>query len=1075
MPSEKRHSWFKKLQSFKTDYAPCTITQYVSERSGMQVVVADRQGPKVNGYFTLATEILDDSGAPHTLEHLIFLGSKSYPYKGLLDKLSSRAYSGTNAWTATDHTAYTLETAGWEGFSQILPLYLEHVLLPTLTDEGVVTEVWHIDGEGNDAGVVYSEMQSVENNGPEIMDIKARRLLYNKKIGFRYETGGMPGALRVLTADRIREFHKEMYQPRNLCVVIVGETDHSDLLQKLDDFEDSIASDVPALNTPFKRQVKYPYPFTPARGILTHHRPWMESEQPEALTETIVTTAEFPDDDESIGEILVGFFGPNCVDLINTSALNVVLTYLCGSSVSVLENIMVEKEELASSVSHWWDSRPNSVIWLQPTGVAADKLESVEKRLFEILKEVVSKPLDMGYMSECIKREKRQVKYHAENSESFFSTNIITDYLFGKRDGSTLRDLETLHEYTALEKWTGQEWRSFIRKWFIDAHHISILGKPSIKLAEKAKKTEEERVAKRKEELGKEGLEKLAKKLKDAQEKNDQPIPAEVLDRFEVPGTESIHFIESDTARSGKAKAVGPGTGTAQGIIDAAAVSKLPLFIQFEDVPTNFVHITIHLGTSKVPVELKPLMPIFSDNFFNTHIMRDGKLVNFEQVVMELERDSVGYGLGSARLLGDPEGIAIQFQIEPDKYAAAVEWIRTMMFDSVFDPQRLKAAVSKALADIPEAKRNGQGMAAEIDAAIHLDRSSVTVAKRILVRAVYLKRLKKLLNSDPEKVVSWFNTIRTSLFTFENLRFLVAARISTLPDPIATWDPLAAALGSEAKEMIPVPALSALLNDEGRAPGSVGATIVPLASLDGSFSVSTAAGLSSYADPRLAAVMVAISYLEQVEGPLWVAVRGAGYAYGTHFSRGVDAGVLCYRVYRSPDAAKAIAASREAIRRIAEGDVAIDKHLLEGSVSQIVVTFADEQSTMPSAAQQNYVQGIVRGLPRDWSKTVLRRVRAVTEEQIRAVMTEIILPCFAPGKSNVTITCAKIMTENMEASIKAMGYKVQTRELSDFHDDYGLEAPEGDDDEEDDEDDDEEDDEDEDDDDDDDDDESEED
>ncbi|EGX89648.1 zinc metalloprotease, putative [Cordyceps militaris CM01] len=1036
MPSEKRQSGFRKLQSFKTDYAPCTITQYVSERSGMQVVVADRQGPKVNGYFTLATEILDDSGAPHTLEHLIFLGSKSYPYKGLLDKLSSRAYSGTNAWTATDHTAYTLETAGWEGFSQILPLYLEHVLLPTLTDEGVVTEVWHIDGEGNDAGVVYSEMQSVENNGPEIMDLKARRLLYNKNIGFRYETGGMPGALRVLTADRIREFHKEMYQPRNLCVVIVGEADHDDLLQKLNDFEESIISDIPALNTPFKR-------------------PWVDSEQPEGLTETIVTTAEFPDDDESTGEILVGFFGPNCVDLIATSALNIVLTYLCGSSVSVLENIMVEKEELASSVSHWWDSRPNSVIWLQPTGVEADKLESVEKRLFEILKDVAAKPLDMDYMSECIKREKRQVKYHAENSESFFSTNIITDYLFGKRDGSTLRDLESLHEYAALEKWTDQNWRDFISKWFIDAHHVSILGKPSSKLAEKAKKAEEERVAKRKADLGKEGLENLAKKLKDAQEKNDQPIPPEVLDQFDVPGTESIHFIESDTARAGKAKAIGLGTGATQGAIDAAQASKLPLFIQFEDVPTNFVHITIHLGTSKVPVELKPLMPIFSDNFFNTHIMRDDKLVNFEQVVMELERDSVGYGIGSARLLGDPEGLVIQFQIEPDKYAAAVEWIRTMMFNSVFDPQRLKAAVSKALADIPESKRNGQGMAAEIDAAIHLDHSSVTVAKRILVRAVYLKRLKKLLKSDPAKVVSWFNTIRASLFTFENLRFLVAARISMLPEPVATWDKLASALGSEVKDMIPVPALSALLNDEGRAPGSVGTTIVPMASLDGSFSVSTAVGLSSYADPRLAAVMVAISYLEQVEGPLWVAVRGAGYAYGTHFSRSIDAGVLCYRVYRSPDAAKAIAASREAIRKIADGDVPIDKHLLEGSVSQIVVTFADEQSTMPSAAQQNYVQGVVRGLPKDWSKEILRRVRAVTEEEIRAAMTDIILPCFAPGKSNVTITCAKIMTENMETSMKAMGYKVQTRELSDFHDDYGLEAPEGEDEDDDDEDDDE--------------------
>lgn len=246
---------FRKIQSFKTDYAPCTITQYVSERSGMQVVVADRKGPKVNGYFTLATEIFDDSGAPHTLEHLVFMGSKNHQYKGLLDKLSSRAYSNTNAWTATDHTAYTLETAGWDGFAQILPIYLEHVIVPTITDEGIVTEVWHIDGEGNDAGVVYSEMQAVQFQSTEIMDLKARRLLYPENVGFRYETGGMTDALRVLTPERIRKFHRDMYQPRNLCLVIVGEADHQNLLQILDEFEVSIKDDIPSLDTPFKRSV----------------------------------------------------------------------------------------------------------------------------------------------------------------------------------------------------------------------------------------------------------------------------------------------------------------------------------------------------------------------------------------------------------------------------------------------------------------------------------------------------------------------------------------------------------------------------------------------------------------------------------------------------------------------------------------------------------------------------------------------------------------------------------------------------------------------------------------------------
>merc|ERR1711974_395181 len=50
-------------------------------------------------------------------EHLIFLGSEQYPYKGVLDSLANRCLArGTNAWTDVDHTCYTVEVAGSEGF-----------------------------------------------------------------------------------------------------------------------------------------------------------------------------------------------------------------------------------------------------------------------------------------------------------------------------------------------------------------------------------------------------------------------------------------------------------------------------------------------------------------------------------------------------------------------------------------------------------------------------------------------------------------------------------------------------------------------------------------------------------------------------------------------------------------------------------------------------------------------------------------------------------------------------------------------------------------------------------------------
>ncbi|KAK6028144.1 hypothetical protein OSTOST_05817, partial [Ostertagia ostertagi] len=76
------------------------------------------------------------------------MGSKKYPYKGVLDVIANRCLaSGTNAWTDQDHTAYTLSTA-----SQF------------------ATEVHHINGKGEDAGVVYSEMQDHESEMSCIMD-----------------------------------------------------------------------------------------------------------------------------------------------------------------------------------------------------------------------------------------------------------------------------------------------------------------------------------------------------------------------------------------------------------------------------------------------------------------------------------------------------------------------------------------------------------------------------------------------------------------------------------------------------------------------------------------------------------------------------------------------------------------------------------------------------------------------------------------------------------------------------------------------------------------------------------------
>ena len=47
----------------------------------------------VDGYLAIATEASCDDGCPHTLEHLIFMGSEDFPVKGMLDQLANRSFA----------------------------------------------------------------------------------------------------------------------------------------------------------------------------------------------------------------------------------------------------------------------------------------------------------------------------------------------------------------------------------------------------------------------------------------------------------------------------------------------------------------------------------------------------------------------------------------------------------------------------------------------------------------------------------------------------------------------------------------------------------------------------------------------------------------------------------------------------------------------------------------------------------------------------------------------------------------------------------------------------------------------
>ena len=69
-------------------------------------------------------------------------------------------------------------------------------------ESAYVTEVHHVNGEGDDAGVVYCEMQARENTGESLTHLALLREMYPGKCGYQSETGGILANLRDSTSHK---------------------------------------------------------------------------------------------------------------------------------------------------------------------------------------------------------------------------------------------------------------------------------------------------------------------------------------------------------------------------------------------------------------------------------------------------------------------------------------------------------------------------------------------------------------------------------------------------------------------------------------------------------------------------------------------------------------------------------------------------------------------------------------------------------------------------------------------------------------------------------------------------------
>lgn len=933
------------------------------------------------------------------------MGSEDYPYKGVLDLLANRCLAdGTNAYTDTDHTNYTFSTAGSDGFLSLLPIYLDHILFPTLTDSAYMTEVHHINGEGEDAGIVYCEMQARENTGDSRCYLEMLRSMYPGRCGYKSETGGIMGNLRESTSNvKVRNYHKEFYHSKNLCVIASGPVDPQKIFDVIKPIEDKIVQ----------------------KGLhkLEFDRPWQSPIEP--LECSVGRRLLYASDTDDDGLVYIGYRGPNVVtDYKELIALTVALDYLNSTAISPIQRDFVECDEpYCSSVSHNIIENSVSCFYLSFDSVGKEYYDKVLPKLQKLLKNIVDgrEVFDMERMQTIISRKIVRILSVAETSPHTIVVGpVIGHFLYGRGELKTrCQEIPLLKEFIT---YTEKYWRDLINKYMVGSlsRYVCIVGEPSPAEMKSSSEAEKSRVEEQKAKL-KDELPMIKEKLKAAVEANEIPAPQELLCSVKIPSPDNIKFHPIERV-----------------VLDA---DKAPFRIQYDSIKTNFITINVLLNTANILEKPERLyLPILSEMILESPIDRNGTVIPYEKIVAEMFADTVACGAGiglsssstySVGSIGSLFGVMMQ--VELDKYDKAIEWFREILYKVVFTVDRIKTVATRLVSDITQYKRSGSKVSSATLNALTYQSNSNQWATNFVRQQRFLKQLLKDMKNDPQSVIKSFEFVRDKLVKPNNILVHIAldkskVDVGKLHEPWIKLIPDSVIQSSPKKHInlddITPCHMMAQIVDKPKA------AIIGVGSVESNYLQQLVKSINSPMHPDLAAVYVLIQYLTQLEGPLWRNLRGLGLSYSYSIQISPADGLMYFVLAKSTHVVDAYKKAEEIVNKHLSGEEEFEDSLFDAAKSSLIFEFIKREKSAAGKSLQSLI-AYIRKLDIDFNRDLIRRVANVTKEDLRRVGPKYMRPLFEDPNRRTVVCCNPSKLDEISKGLEEVNCQVESIKLDD--------------------------------------------
>ncbi|CDF36442.1 unnamed protein product [Chondrus crispus] len=1024
--------------------------------SGLRVVLFAAPGPLVSATIVVGTQPLSNAGHPHTLEHIIFLGSHNYPQRGYLDNLACRCLArGTNAWTETEYTAYTAKTAGFQGFAHLLPVYLDHILRPKINDAAFASEVYHVRPDAKEAGVVFCEMQARENTESDISDRAVRAALF-EGTPLALECGGLCSDIRTLTNEDIVQFHRTQYCGENVTVIVGGnEIDPNVLLNSVKPLLDEISS---------------------APGYQRGHPQWRTPIDLKPLPPVSRRIIPFPCPDNDMGTVILAWRGPGINDRLTAIAIEVLLSFLDAYVWSPLQQEFVETEdqlasEIDSSIDVFLDvsaivmsfsgvqhvededDDDEAVDDLQETDNAKDcdtaSVESIdqekesfltsgrlERQVMAFLSDIVKKgelPGGLSAMQAAIKKEVEVELTELESdSHSSIPHRLLEEVIYGSRDSLTIGEESRgfLAHFAELEQKTEEYWIELLSRLLVEAPRVEVVMVPDTSLAQNnaddERTSQVEREAKlRGDEVSIQGQDgNCASPLESCKFAADIFPP--------IPSTLTISRW--------------PYIVTRGGAMDYGC--------QSVTLETDFVHCSIFLDTSRLSIAQRTFLPVLCELLPSCDILlEDGSYIAYTdhaRSVSELtvSTDGSGIHMGYSSEMAHQCTI-LHFAAMPSSFADAAEVLFQTFFCSEVTAERVSAVSQTLHANAVTDIRDGDVV---LGAAVPMipfleggERWSSHLPNYTLANILGSFPLLSFMADEftkkkPRKQVQR-KIVRQLRDCLHSLQALPGSDIFiqvTARDPkpahevlSSLWkkhrgsdgrdgsDPKPSGNGPAAGELPLSRRIFGRLSDvfpERSIAKIIGITGVDSTSIDIRVDSPVFIGHADWS-----ALTVCTEMLCRMEGPLCTAVRGTGLAYGVHIENSSWLGQLSASVYESSNPAAAwdavcacLDAFRQSLNETHDDSCLVD---LETAKASLLYSLNSKRST-PERIADGAIARTALGVPAGpmSDRALEEAIERVSLDEVGSVFDKHVARLRQERSRLVVVTCGAGVSEDIVAA-----------------------------------------------------------